>query len=244
MKYTHVSPNNLYDTTAPLLTEIFTDIAKKNKKDPEVFVGFLDSLCLTLNDYENLYEIVMIGGDSKNPRKIPIQPKVKKAISEFYHTRHTDDQKKTKKLSEVQADYYISKRAKGRFSKASRSRKTRRSIEEEEEEDYDYSFNGEEEEDGDYNPTQTKEKKTAKKEKTAKSQPKSKPKPKSKGKSKKKYSSEDDEDLEDDGSDLDGFIVDDDEYDDADFAPKTKTKKSNKSDYKPKTTVVKKKKDK
>ena len=41
-----ISPADLYDTTAPLITAILTDIAKKNKKDPQPFIEFLDSLIL------------------------------------------------------------------------------------------------------------------------------------------------------------------------------------------------------
>ena len=237
-----IYPNDLYDTTAPLLTELFTYLAKENKKDPEPFVDFLESLCLTLSDYENLYEIVMLGGDSKNPRKIPIPPKLKTAITQFYHTKHTDDPKVAKAMSEVQSDYYIKSRARGKFSKSSKKRKSSRvSMDDDDDEydSYDYydSYNGNEEEDGDYNPNQKKEKKIKAKEKTSKSKSQPKPKAKSRSKSKPKYSSEDEDDDEDD--DLDGFIVDDSDYDDA---PKSKPKKSkSQSTYKPKKTVIKKK---
>lgn len=227
-----VSPKQLFNTTAPLLTELFLKYLKTKTPDIEGFGELLESLGLTLDDYEHLFEICAIeSGGSNGPKINPIAPRVKAAVSQYYHSRHTDNQSKILKLSEVQADYAISKRPK-KFTKSYTQKSTRSRGYDNDDEDDD-GFKGQEEEDGDYTPNAESKPKEKKPKENAKS-----PKTKGKGKKRKDFDSEDEDD---DGSDLVGFVVDDDEIEEE--APKRKKKekeKKPKADFKPTKAVERK----
>ena len=227
-------PTLIYNTTLPLLAERFKHMLSGKKPDAEGFVSYLEELGLTLDDYEHIFELVMLGGDSKNPRKIPVSTSAKTSVSRLYHSRHTDNQKKILPEADVRADYYISERPKGQFSRTSKSsggstRRRRRG-------DYDYDdydFEAEEEYDGEFvlgKSSKTKKSSQSNKKSTAKT---------TKGKK-----------SNDDDSDLDGFIVDDDEYDEKPKKKRTKKQETPKKqkeeekkqvNWKPTKTVRRKK---
>ncbi|OHT12015.1 differentiation specific element binding protein [Tritrichomonas foetus] len=257
VKSISVPPQELYDTTAPLLAEKFKEMLSGRKPDVQSFVEYLEELGLTQDDYEHIFELTMFGGDSKNPRKMPVSTSAKTMITKFYHSRHTDNQKKILKESDVRADYFISARP-GNISRKYRKKKTSRKVRSEANDgDYDYDdydFEGYEEYDGEFvleENSKSKSKNTTKKSTKTKGRGKKKDESDelttvTTKRSRKKSIIDDDEDNDedDDGSDLADFIVPDDEVEEPKKKKKTQSKTQNQkgtdkktSTWKPKTTV-------
>ncbi|KAH0788119.1 replication factor C subunit 1 [Histomonas meleagridis] len=100
-----VSSNELYDSVIPCLTLKFMKLLQGRSPQIEQFLGILNELQLTKDDFLHVLELSSFG--EKDFLK-KISSNVKTQITNDYKKKHNDDQTKIRSESEVRADYLIS----------------------------------------------------------------------------------------------------------------------------------------
>ena len=103
----NVSSEELYDTTLKVVLDFAKKYLAKRGGNVDAFLDILDSLELTLDDYEHLCEILIFCTPGELSRKMPGAPSMKSELKEGYKERHTNASGVIGHLDAVREDYYI-----------------------------------------------------------------------------------------------------------------------------------------
>ena len=103
----NVSSEELYDTTLQIILDLAKKYLAKKGGNVDAFLDILDSLELTLDDYEHLCELLIFCTPGELSKKMPGPPSMKAQLSEGYKERHTNASGVIGHLDAVREDYYI-----------------------------------------------------------------------------------------------------------------------------------------